>query len=58
MLEKNITSLLQAQNVSNYLAVANNPNVDDEIRAQALNLALNMLPLLKNNKSESEQMFR
>ncbi len=54
--------LLEQQFISNLLSIANNMNVPEETRKEALDRALNMMPLLtleKQRKSNDlDAMFR
>ena len=54
--------LLEQQFISNLLSIANNMNVPEETRKEALDRALNMLPLLTREKqrksNDLDAMFR
>lgn len=53
--------LLEQQFISNLLSVANNMNVPEETRKEALDRALNMMPLLTLEREKSnnlDAMFR
>lgn len=51
MMQADMKALLQAQQISNYLSLANNMQVPDDIRAQALNRAMEMMGLEKSNEN-------
>ena len=54
--------LLEQQFISNLLSIANNMNVPEETRKEALDRALNMMPLLTREKQQKsnnlDAMFR
>lgn len=55
MMQADIGALLQAQQISNFLSLANNMQVPEDVRAQALNRAMEIMGL---NQSKSAEQFR
>ena len=55
-MQKDLNTLLQAQQVNNLLAIANNMQAPEEVRNEALDRAMNMmaLPIMK----KEDRMFR
>lgn len=51
MMQADMGALLQAQQISNYLSLANNMQVPEDIRTQALNRAVEMMGLEKSNEN-------
>lgn len=51
-----IGSLLQAQQISNFLAVSNNPNVSEDVRNDCLNRAMNLMGLYRE-KSDAQKAY-
>lgn len=49
-----IASLLQAQNVSNFLSLANNPLIPEDIRQDALQ---KIMPMMGYNLSQAASQF-
>ncbi len=61
-IKSNTEQLLEQQFISNLLSIANNMNVPEETRKEALDRALNMMPLLTREKQQKgnnlDAMFR
>lgn len=55
MMQADIGALLQAQQISNFLSLASNMQVPEDVRAQALNRAMEMMRL---NQSRAAEQFR
>lgn len=51
-MQADIGALLQAQQVNNFLSLANNMQVPEDIRTQALNRALEIMGLAKSKAAE------
>lgn len=50
-MQTDLGALLQAQQISNFLSLANNMQVPEDIRTQALNRAMEMMSLEKSNEN-------
>lgn len=51
-MQADLGALLQTQQISNYLSLANNTQVPKNIRNQALNRAMEMMGLEKSNEND------
>ncbi len=53
-INSNLTKLLQSQQINNFLALANNPNVPEDVRSNSLNRAMDLMGIQKQNNVEND----